>query len=257
MALRTPPSWLQQGSHPAENDRLTMQAVFNSTGIINPDSMLVTANGTPNMSVNVASGWAAIVGTTQANMGAYIAYNDATTNLTITTANSSNPRIDRVVVTVNDAYYSGLLNNVTFTVIAGTPAASPTAPATPANSLSLATVLVATGTTTITSGAITDTRTSTTSSLASDIWTTATRPSTSITGVTGFNTTKMTLETWNGSLWVSTGLGYWNTAGRPASPTAGQAGYNTDLLSLEFWNGSAWTAPASTDFTPSFLLMGA
>jgi hypothetical protein len=257
MALRTPPSWLQQGSHPAENDRLTMQAIFNSTGIINPTSMAVTANGTPNMSVNVAAGWAAIVGTTQANMGAYIAYNDATTNLTITTSDPTNPRIDRVVVTVNDAYYTGLLNNVTLTVLAGTPSATPTAPATPANSLSLATVTVATGATTIISGAITDTRTATTSSLASDVWTTATRPTTSIVGVTGFNTTIMTLESWNGSLWVSTGIGYWNTAGRPSAPTNGQTGYNTTLLSLEYWNGSAWTAPASTDFSPSFMLMGA
>lgn len=257
MALRTPPSWLQQGSHPAENDRLTMQAIFNSSGIINPTSMAVTANGSPNMSVNVAAGWAAIIGTTQANMGAYIAYNDATTNLTITASDPTNPRIDRVVITINDAYYSGLLNNVTYSVIAGTPAISPTAPATPANSLSLATVTVAAAATTIVSGAITDTRIASTSSLASDVWTTATRPTTSIVGVTGFNVTLMTLETWNGSLWVSSGLGYWTTATRPASATNGQAGYNTDLLSLEYWNGSAWTAPATTDFSPSFLLMGA
>jgi hypothetical protein len=234
-----------------------MQAVFNSTGIINPTSLAVTANGTPNMSVNVAAGWAAIVGTTQANMGAYIAYNDATTNLTITASNPTNPRIDRVVVTVNDAYYTGLLNNVTFSVIAGTPAASPVAPALPANSLSLATVLVAANATTIISGAITDTRIATTSSLASDVWTTATRPTTSIVGVTGFNTTIMTLETWNGSLWVSTGIGYWTTGTRPAAPTNGQTGYNTTLLSLEYWNGTAWTAPSGTDFSPLFMLMGA
>jgi hypothetical protein len=219
--------------------------------------MAVTANGTPNMSVNVAAGWAAIVGTTQSNMGVYIAYNDAATNLTITVANATNPRIDRVVITVNDAYYTGLLNNVTYTVIAGTPAASPTAPATPANSLSLATITVAANATTITSGAITDTRIAATSPLSADVWTTDTRPTTSIVGVTGFNTTLMTTETWNGSLWVSTGLGYWTTATRPSSATNGQAGYNTDLLALEYWNGSAWTAPASTDFTPSFLLMGA
>jgi hypothetical protein len=257
MALRTPPSWLQQGSHPAENDRLSMQMIFDADGIIGTGSMAVTANGTPNMSVNVAPGWAAILGDFQANQGVYTAYNDAITNLTITTANSSNPRIDRVVITVNDAYYSGLLNNVTYTVIAGTPAASPTAPAVPTNSFSLATVLVATGTTTITSGAITDTRVTATSPLSLLTWTTATRPSAPSVGETGFNTTLKTIETWNGSLFTSSGLGYWDTAGRPASPTAGQAGYNTTLLSLEFWNGSAWTAPASADFTPTFMLMGA
>jgi hypothetical protein len=165
MALRTPPSWLQQGSHPAENDRLTMQAIFNTTGIIGASSMAISAQGSPNMTVNAAAGWAAIVGTTQSNMGVYVAYNDAPTVLTITTANPSNPRIDRIVATVNDAYYTGATNNVTFTVIAGTPAGSPSAPATPANSISLATVAVAAAATSITAGNITDTRVATTSTL--------------------------------------------------------------------------------------------
>lgn len=165
MALRTPPSWLQQGSHPAENDRLSMQAIFNTTGIIGSSSLAVTAQGSPNMTVNVATGWAAIVGTTQSNMGVYTIYNDATTVLTITTADATNPRIDKIVATVNDAYYTGSTNNVVFTVLAGTPASSPTAPATPANSISLATIAVAAGTSTISTGNITDTRVATTSGL--------------------------------------------------------------------------------------------
>jgi hypothetical protein len=159
MALRTPPSWQQNASHPAENDRLTTQGLWRTTGILSGADLAVTANGTPNMSVNVASGWAAIVGTLQSNMGAYTAYNDASTNLIITTANGSNPRIDLVCMTVSDSYYTGSLNQVAFQVIAGTPAASPTAPTLPANSISLATVLVGTSVTSITSGNITDTRT--------------------------------------------------------------------------------------------------
>lgn len=257
MALRTPPSWLQQGAHPAENDRLTMQAIFNSTGVIGATSMAVSQSATPAMSVQVAAGWAAIIGTTQTNMGAYIAYNDAATTLTVTAANVTNPRIDRVVITVNDAYYSGLLNNVTYTVIAGTPAASPTAPATPANSLSLATITVPANATTITNAGITDTRVAATSPISADVWTTATRPTTTITGITGFNTTLGILESWNGSAWVASGQGYWATAGRPASPITGMQGYNTDLLALEYWNGTAWTAVGSSDFNASFLLMGA
>jgi len=165
MALRTPPSWLQNGSHPAENDRLTAQAIFATTGIVTSGSMAVTPNSPVGMSVLVASGWAAIVGTTQANMGTYMAYNDATTTLTITTANPTNPRIDRVVVTVNDAYYTGATNNVVFSVVAGTPAGSPSAPATPANSISLATISVAAGALSIGSGNITDTRVLTTTNL--------------------------------------------------------------------------------------------
>ena len=164
MALRTPPSWLQQGSHPAENDRLAAQGIIGTSGIIGANSLAVTANGTPNMSVNVAAGWAGIVSST-ANAGLYQVYNDATANLAISTANPSNPRIDLSVVTVNDAYYSGLLNNCTFTVVAGTPAVSPTVPATPSNSIALAQVAVAAAATTITSSNITDVRVAATSPL--------------------------------------------------------------------------------------------
>lgn len=158
MTLRTPPSWLQNGSHPAENDRLTTQALWATTGIIKSDSLEVIPNSPVALNVRVTSGWAAIVGTTQANMGTYVAYNDATVTLAITTADPTNPRIDRVVLTVNDSYYSGATNNVAFQVIAGTPAGSPVAPATPANSISLATVAVAAGALSIGSGDITDTR---------------------------------------------------------------------------------------------------
>jgi hypothetical protein len=165
MALRTPPSWLQNGSHPAENDRLSMQAIIATTGIIGTSSLAVTQAGTPGMAVQVATGWGAIVGNFTTNMGVYQFYNDAATQLSITAADPTNPRIDRVVVTVNDSYYTGATNNVTFTVVAGTPAGSPTAPATPTNSISLATIAVAAGATSILNANITDTRVSVTTNL--------------------------------------------------------------------------------------------
>jgi hypothetical protein len=158
MTLRTPPSWLQNGSHPAENDRLTTQALWATTGIIKSTSLAVTPNSPVGMSVIIAGGWAAIVGTTQANMGTYVAYNDAPTVVAITTANPTNPRIDLVCATVQDAYYTGAQNNVVFQVVVGTPASSPVAPALPANSIALAEVDVAAGALSITSGDITDLR---------------------------------------------------------------------------------------------------
>jgi hypothetical protein len=158
MTLRTPPSWLQNGSHPAENDRLTTQALWATTGIIKSTSLAVTPNSPVGMSVIVASGWAAIVGTTQSNMGTYVGYNDAPTVVAITTANPTNPRIDLLCMTVNDAYYTGALNNVVFQVVVGTPAGSPVVPSTPANSIALAEIDVAAGALSITSGDITDLR---------------------------------------------------------------------------------------------------
>jgi len=161
MALRTPPSWLQNGSHPAENDRLTTQGIWAASGVRRTGDFAVTQNSPTGMSVLVAAGWAAVVGTTQANMGVYMAYNDASAVATITTADATNPRIDRVCLTINDSAYTGSLNNVVINVVAGTPASSPTAPATPANSISLATIAVAAGATTIVTANITDTRTRT------------------------------------------------------------------------------------------------
>lgn len=165
MTVHTPPSWLQNGSHPAENDRLTTQALWATTGIIAPTSLAVTANSPVGMSVRVAAGWAAIVGTIQPNMGTYVAYNDATVTLTIATANPSNPRIDLVCMTVNDSYYTGALDNVVLQVVTGTPASSPVAPTLPANSIALATVAVAAAATSISSGNITDQRVSVTTNL--------------------------------------------------------------------------------------------
>jgi len=158
MALRTPPSWLQNGSHTAENDRLTTTgSLWGASGVVRSADLAVTAPG-GTMTVSVASGWAAIVGTYQTNMGTYMAYNDAAATATITTADPSNPRIDLVCITVNDAAYTGSLNSVAINVVKGTAAGSPTVPSTPTNSIALAQVAVAAGATSITSGNITDVR---------------------------------------------------------------------------------------------------
>jgi hypothetical protein len=165
MTLQTPPSWLQAGSYPAQYDRLTQQALYATTGIIGSSSLAITANSPVGMSVLVASGWAAVIGTTTTNMGAYTIFNDAQATLTITTANPTNPRIDLVCATVRDAFYSGADNDVIFQVVAGTPAGSPVAPALPANSISLATVAVAAAATQINAVDITNTRVDVTTNL--------------------------------------------------------------------------------------------
>jgi hypothetical protein len=161
MALRTPPSWLQNGSHPAENDRLTTTGIlWKSQGVADYGSMKVSQSGTPAMTVSVATGHALIAGTQTSNQGFYIAYNDAATTVAIATASPTLPRIDRIVVTVQDSFYGGTANNqVLFQALTGTPNASPVAPAVPDNSISLATIAVAANQTTVVNGNITDTRT--------------------------------------------------------------------------------------------------
>lgn len=161
MALRNPPSWLQNGSHPAENDRLTTTGViWRSKGVADYGSFRVSQSGTPAMTVSVAAGHALVQGTQTASQGLYIIYNDAATTVAISTASPTLPRIDRICLTVQDSFYGGTANNqVILQAIAGTPNASPVAPAEPANSITLALVAVAANTTAIVDGNITDSRT--------------------------------------------------------------------------------------------------
>jgi hypothetical protein len=88
--------------------------------------------------------------------GAYIAQNNTTQTLTCQTADPTNPRIDIVVINVTD---NG--NNTSFAqleIVTGTPAASPSAPATPTDSVLLYQIAVAANQTTLVSGNFTDVR---------------------------------------------------------------------------------------------------
>jgi hypothetical protein len=159
MALITPPSWLQNGSYTAQNDRLNANATWATTGVRRTGDLAVTQSGTPGMSVSIAAGWGVILGNFTTNVGTYGFYNDGAVTATITTADATLPRIDLVCITVNDSAYTGSVNSVVVQVIAGTPNASPTVPATPTNSLALARVAVAAGATSILNANITDVRT--------------------------------------------------------------------------------------------------
>ena len=169
MTLRNPASWMQNGSHTAENDRLSTQGFLTSTGILSSSSLAITQSLSPGMSVLIAQGWGAIVGDYTTNMGAYQFYNDAAATATITSANVSNPRIDKICITISDSYYIGALSQVAINVIAGTPSAVPVAPATPGNSILLATVLVGTAVSSILNANITDMRVTTNLAQVSDL----------------------------------------------------------------------------------------
>jgi len=233
MTLRTPPSWLQNGSHPAENDRLTTQALYATTGIIGLTSLAVTQNGTPNMSVNIAAGWAAIVGTSTTTQGTYVSYNDAVVNAAIATAPATNSRIDLVCLTVNDAYYSGSTNNIVVNVVTGTAAASPVAPSTPANSIALAQVLVGTSVTSILTANITDVRVQTTTNL----------PVVSLTGTQTLTNKTLTSPVINGGI-VTSLLEGANTVASAATGTI-----NFDVITSSVWY---YTTSASANFTLNF-----
>lgn len=155
MGLHTPPLWIQAGSYAAQDDRQLLASIVYRSGIVKSTDFVVTQTTTASMSVNISGGRAFIIGGTITGQGAYDVYSDGPESRTITAANSSNPRIDIVVLTIRDAAVSGSNNDVILQVVAGTPNGSPTAPATPADSLLLATIAVGAGVTNITNANIT------------------------------------------------------------------------------------------------------
>lgn len=167
MTVRTPPSWLQAGSHPAEDDRLLLDNLLSQPGVLTLGTGAFAANedlgvaqhSTPNMSVDVATGAAAIAGSLSAVQGTYHAFNDALLNVLISASDPTNPRIDLIVFKVQDAAYTGATNSASIVAVTGVAAGSPVAPAAPANSIVLAQIAVGAGVTTIVNANITDKRT--------------------------------------------------------------------------------------------------
>lgn len=159
MTVITPPLFLNVDSTYGADDLGLPYRDFISEGVASSTALAVSERGAgANMSVDVAAGVAWILGDDATAQPCYRVYNDGTVNLTVTTADATNPRIDRVVAEVLDSTFSGASNLWRLRVIAGTPAGSPSAPALPSNAISLATISVPAGDTTIGSAQITDTR---------------------------------------------------------------------------------------------------
>lgn len=115
----------------------TISAAIAGDGVLS--GMGVSAQGTPDMTVAVATGLVRIGGYFAHYVGA---------NVTITAADGTNPRIDLICCD-----YNGTVSRV-----GGTAAALPVPPSIPANSIQLAQVYVAAAVTSIIAGAIKDKR---------------------------------------------------------------------------------------------------
>lgn len=137
------------------------------------EGLQVAANGSPNMSVNVPYGIAAIPTGSGATAYRYFVGLDATENVAIPTANGSNPRNDLVVlwvdksVTPSQSFTNNSNNMLKISVVSGAPATTPADPNTAAIQAAigaanpyivLARVTVGAGVTQINSGNIADLR---------------------------------------------------------------------------------------------------
>ena len=159
MTLTNPPYAIQASSHGAQLFREAVASLITPVGgIIQPQDFTIAQNGSPNMTVNVGAGRIWTPGTSLATVnpgggayypqGLYYSENDATVNLAIAASNPTNPRIDTVIVQIQDAAYAGATNSASLAVLTGTPTAGATlanllgAAAVPASSTVVGYVLV-------------------------------------------------------------------------------------------------------------------
>lgn len=135
-------------------------------GVLKSTDLAVTERGAgADMSVDVAAGQALVLNSSWAANSVdetrfWPIVNDATFNITISANSSGNDRIDIIVAQIDTATAPNDdgTNVIDLEVVEGTPAGSPSAPATPSDALKLAEVAVANGATSITDAEITDAR---------------------------------------------------------------------------------------------------
>lgn len=160
MTAQNPAILFQGSSHPGEDLRRWIGAHSASPGIVGFGELKVTEkSGTPNMSVDVAGGRCYIDGSEATYQGSYFAENRGNTNLVISASDGTNPRKDLIVAKVQDSNYSGATKAWSLAVVTGTPAASPSEPSAPANSIVLAMVDVPAASSSVVNARIADRRT--------------------------------------------------------------------------------------------------
>lgn len=172
MAVQNPPAFLQNAgaTHTAQVTRGVMTGIsatprvassLTPRGGVHPGNgnvLVVTQQSSPTMGITVDIGTAYVPGSEATGQGLYACVNSTSTNVAVTAAHASLGRIDIVVFRVYDTQYSGALNQCALEVIAGTPSASPVAPAAPNNSLVLANITVGAAVTSIVNANIADKR---------------------------------------------------------------------------------------------------
>lgn len=255
MTVRTVPIFIDGNTHPAEETRQALGslqgtatgsfaggvgAVDRAHGVVNVNDFAVTRRSTgANMSVDVAAGYAWIRGTENANQGAYHVYNDATVNLSVATADATNPRVDLVIIRVQDAFYSGATRTASVAIVTGTPAANPADPTLPANSLVLARIYVPANAAQV----INVTETTANSAIINDLRTRV------ASGSESYNRTGFKNAVMNGDFRINQrGLG---TDGKVGGVLVADGGYGFDRWRLNFSGGTVtYSAQTFTSTSP-------
>lgn len=120
------PLYLQKLGYTASNDRLLTEAAVIGIGTLGFNDYAVTASGS-NLTLTVGSGRANVRGAAT-GQGVYHIYNDGPVNVTCNAADSTNPRIDQIILRVYDsaAPANNAQDGATLEILAGSPTAGAT-----------------------------------------------------------------------------------------------------------------------------------
>ncbi|MFF5261372.1 hypothetical protein ACFY4C_20710 [Actinomadura viridis] len=162
------PLYMQAGggdptfSYSALDNRDLLSGLMHQEGIVAPDvvygALKVTQRAAgANFSVDIAPGRCAIAGDDVSNQGYYMCQSTGVENRTIPVPPGTGSRTHRVVAQVRDKLHNGSYTGYEWTLDVLEDTGSGT-PATPASALSLATVSVSAGQSSVQDGNITDTR---------------------------------------------------------------------------------------------------
>lgn len=199
-------------SYAASLQRMSLGNLTSSAGGITSRSgvrpgpdLLVQANGTPNMSVNVNGGMALVQ--TASVLGGIVPFaNNGTLNVAIGAAHATYPRIDTIACVwydEEDGTASAGNSKADIIKVAGTASGSPVAPTLPTNSLKLADITVNANASSITSGNVADKRTFTAAAGGGILCTSATRPTGNqlYPGLEIFESDSGNQRYWDGTQW--------------------------------------------------------
>ena len=148
-------------SYTANQWRTIVSALF-TEGVLGGGSFIVSQRALgANMTLDIAAGVGVLSGDNASTQGNYVVREDlaSASAVTIGAANASNPRYDLVGIQLRDPSAGGAAGrDSVFSVVAGTAASSPSAPAVPDSFLLLATVLVGAGVVSIVNANVVDGR---------------------------------------------------------------------------------------------------
>src|SRR5688500_3969327 len=127
MGLQAAPAYIGQAGfqHPVELDRNLIEAIFGRTGVVRVGHFVVSV-GVGTRAIAVSPGQAVLVGTENAQQGAYFVWSDATETFLLGAA-VGNPRIDSLILRVIDPQYGSITGQprAELEVVQGVSAASP------------------------------------------------------------------------------------------------------------------------------------